>query len=361
MERWGGDHLIPVTRHLDLLVDAKELRKDIETLLQQVRPLWKPTDIKLKIFTSGNTNRLVGCHVDQDMEEAVLVRMYGNMTELYVDHATEVKHFQLLHAHHCAPELYCTFQNGLCYEFIKGAVLDRQQLRKPSIFRLVAIAMAQFHSVQSDNSYSPEPNLWTNLSKYLKLLKSSQSQLAADRSSLKMNSVPSFDILVTEIEALKEHLLQMKSPLVLCHNDLLCNNIIHIEGKGEVKFIDYEYTGYNYQAYDIGNHFNEFAGVSELDFSLYPPEELQLEWLRSYLQMYKAFTGQDPEVTQLEVQKLCVQANKFALASHLSWGLWALLQTRYSSIDFDFPRYARERFQEYFKRKDEFLALKLPC
>ena len=27
-----------------------------------------------------------------------------------------------------------------------------------------------------------------------------------------------------------------------------------------VKFIDYEYAGYNYQAYDIGNHFNEFAG-----------------------------------------------------------------------------------------------------
>lgn len=29
---------------------------------------------------------------------------------------------------------------------------------------------------------------------------------------------------------------------------------------GHVRFIDYEYTGYNYQAYDIGNHFNEFAG-----------------------------------------------------------------------------------------------------
>jgi len=29
---------------------------------------------------------------------------------------------------------------------------------------------------------------------------------------------------------------------------------------GSVKFIDYEYAGYNYQAYDIGNHFNEFAG-----------------------------------------------------------------------------------------------------
>lgn len=32
---------------------------------------------------------------------------------------------------------------------------------------------------------------------------------------------------------------------------------------GSVKFIDYEYSGYNYQAYDIGNHFNEFAGTCE--------------------------------------------------------------------------------------------------
>lgn len=29
---------------------------------------------------------------------------------------------------------------------------------------------------------------------------------------------------------------------------------------GRVRFIDYEYAGYNYQAFDIGNHFNEFAG-----------------------------------------------------------------------------------------------------
>ncbi len=27
-----------------------------------------------------------------------------------------------------------------------------------------------------------------------------------------------------------------------------------------VKFIDFEYAGYNYDAFDIGNHFNEFAG-----------------------------------------------------------------------------------------------------
>lgn len=34
--------------------------------------------------------------------------------------------------------------------------------------------------------------------------------------------------------------------------------LLHLAG--HVRFIDYEYAGYNYQAFDIGNHFNEFAG-----------------------------------------------------------------------------------------------------
>lgn len=33
-----------------------------------------------------------------------------------------------------------------------------------------------------------------------------------------------------------------------------------------VTFIDYEYGAHNYCAYDIGNHFNEFAG-EQLSFS----------------------------------------------------------------------------------------------
>lgn len=126
--------------------------------------------------------------------------------------------------------------------------------------------------------------------------------------------IPSLEVLEEEIRWMKEHLSQLRSPIVFCHNDLLSKNIIynkaegllpyshkcialckmHRSGKkclekkqmlakfsclfrkqplclttrptsvfivsGHVRFIDYEYTGYNYQAYDIGNHFNEFAG-----------------------------------------------------------------------------------------------------
>lgn len=35
---------------------------------------------------------------------------------------------------------------------------------------------------------------------------------------------------------------------------------VFVSHTGDVQFIDYEYSGYNYLAYDIGNHFNEFAG-----------------------------------------------------------------------------------------------------
>lgn len=42
-----------------------------------------------------------------------------------------------------------------------------------------------------------------------------------------------------------------------------------------MKFIDYEYADYNYQAFDIGNHFNEFAGGYV--FSLFSqPETVRL-------------------------------------------------------------------------------------
>ncbi|XP_078405373.1 ethanolamine kinase 1 isoform X2 [Cetorhinus maximus] len=310
------------TKYLDIFVDEKEPRNGIEALLKELRPLWKATEVKLKTFTDGITNKLVGCYVDQAMEDVVL--------------------------------------NGICYKFIKGTVLNMGLLREPSIFRLVAKEMAQLHSVQTDNCYPSEPVLWKTVSKYLTLLRTSQPSPKANVSSVEMNGVPTLDILVSEIERLKEHLSQVKSPVVLCHNDLLCKNIIYIETQGLVKFIDYEYTGYNYQAYDIGNHFNEFAGVSELDFSMYPPKEMQLEWLKSYLEAYKECTGYEPVVTDLEVLKLYVQVNKFTLASHFSWGLWAVLQARYSTIDFDFLRYARERFKQYFKKKNDILALQLP-
>jgi ethanolamine kinase len=55
--------------------------------------------------------------------------------------------------------------------------------------------------------------------------------------------------------------VQLNDHLVFCHNDLLLANILHDKGKDAIAFIDFEYAGPNYQAYDIANHFCEFSGM----------------------------------------------------------------------------------------------------
>ena len=44
--------------------------------------------------------------------------------------------------------------------------------------------------------------------------------------------VPEVEVLERELAWLKEHLPQLDSPVVFCHNDLLCKNIIYDSTKG---------------------------------------------------------------------------------------------------------------------------------
>uniref|UniRef100_A0A8C4UD22 ethanolamine kinase n=2 Tax=Falco TaxID=8952 RepID=A0A8C4UD22_FALTI len=371
-ERGGGG--APAVPHLGIAVDEGDVLPGALRLMRELRPGWEPARVKTKfspplsernrhrcakLFTDGITNKLVACYTDEDMADAVLVRVYGRKTELFVDRETELRNFQVLRAHGCAPDLYCAFQNGLCYQFLPGIALGPDHVRDPHIFRLVAQEMARVHAIHANGSL-PKPILWQKLHKYLTLVKTDLSPKVSNPSL--QQDVPSLEMLEHELAWMKETLSQLGSPVVLCHNDLLCKNIIYDGTQEHVRFIDYEYTGYNYQAFDIGNHFNEFAGVKEVDYRLYPSKETQLQWLRSYLQAYKQLTQGDrggTGVSEEELEALYVQVNKFSLASHFLWGCWGLIQDKYSTIDFNFLRYAKLRFKEYFKMKPVVTALQI--
>lgn len=55
--------------------------------------------------------------------------------------------------------------------------------------------------------------------------------------------------------------------------------------------------------------------MAEPDYVLYPSREMQMDWLRVYLQAYKMFTKKTEEVSPIELETLYVQVNKFALVS----------------------------------------------
>jgi ethanolamine kinase len=74
--------------------------------------------------------------------------------------------------------------------------------------------------------------------------------------------------LAEEITSLKAALSRIRAPVVFAHNDLLGANILQ-DMEGRVVFIDFEYGEYNYRAFDIANHFCEYAGF-DCDYTRYP-------------------------------------------------------------------------------------------
>ncbi|CAK9877876.1 unnamed protein product [Sphagnum jensenii] len=111
---------------------------------------------------------------------------------------------------------------------------------------------------------------------------------------------------------------------------------------GKIYIIDYEYGSYNYQGYDIANHFNEHVGF-ECDYSFwggkadvlyfsqrltlilwhinvticarYPNKEKQFHFFRHYLQPGN-------------LKKLYVECNFDSLVSHMYWAIHAIVHCK---------------------------------
>ncbi|XP_055711775.1 ethanolamine kinase [Phlebotomus papatasi] len=335
---------IPVTVHEATIFDgAREI-------LEKIRPNWKPEDIEFKLFTDGITNKLVGCFYG-DREDTVLIRVYGNKTDLLIDRTAETRNIKLLHSYGFAPRLHATFANGLAYEYVPGVTLNPENVTDPAIWTLVARKMAKMHKVECGAEVSRKAMLRWKLEQFLNLIPEKFSRREIHE-RVKDQFLP-VSKLRQEVENLCDRLETLGSPVVFAHNDLLLGNVVYTEALNQVTFIDYEYAAYNYQAFDIGNHFTEFAGIDEIDYARYPSRDFQMQWLRVYLETY-----QHPRcVTETDLERLYVQVNQFALASHLFWTIWALIQAEHSTIDFDFVRFAQIRYEEYLQRKEDFLAL----
>lgn len=54
------------------------------------------------------------------------------------------------------------------------------------------------------------------------------------------------------------------------------------------------------------------------------------------------------------IAALATQVDRWTLPSHLFWAAWAVVQARYSPIDFDFVDYARLRLSGYRLHKGAF-------
>ncbi|XP_065181173.1 probable ethanolamine kinase [Sycon ciliatum] len=345
--------------NLSVKVDRTRAAEGAVDLVKRIKPDWCKPGLELvtKTFTDGITNVLVGVkRKGDDEKEMLLVRVHGNNTELIIDREREIRTIRMLEQKGCSPPLYCTFENGICYGFVPGQPVSLSSVRDPSVVPLVVKAMVKFHSVAGLGD-GEEPVLFNTMESWLKLLPT-DGGLDDNKQKRYLELCAKVDI-ERELGLLKERLLQLRVPVVFCHNDLLLGNVIHNRTDDSVAFIDFEYGGLNYRSYDIANHFCEYPGTENVDYKHYPGREHQLDFIRLYLEETARLKGGEAPVTipTADVERMYVEVNQFTLASHMFWGIWAVIQAVYSEIDFDYIGYAHTRFDEYLRRKDEFLSL----
>lgn len=101
----------------------------------------------------------------------MLIRVYGNKTDLLIDRDAEKKNIEILFKYGYAPRLYATFKNGLVYEYVPGVTLTDQTVIQPTIWPLIAKRMAQMHrNVNVEYNTTKEPMLSKTVTKFLNLI-----------------------------------------------------------------------------------------------------------------------------------------------------------------------------------------------
>lgn len=142
--------------------------------------------------------------------------------------------------------------------------------------------------------------------------------------------------------------------LIFAHCDLLCANVIIHRDEGvetSVSFIDYEYATPSPMAFDISNHFAEWVGY-DCDYNLVPTQAQRRAFIQEYVKTYFGLTG-EPVDEEEEVLKLMEEVDVYRGVPGFYWGIWSLIQSVISEIDFDYASYAELRLDEYWQYKAE--------
>ncbi|KAF2667474.1 kinase-like protein [Microthyrium microscopicum] len=395
----------PAPKYIDLAYDHANSDESALKLVATLFPDWasQKDTVQFIRFKDGITNTLLkvinkrpGYTEEQIDRDAVLLRAYGNGTQVLIDRDRECASHSLLASHNLAPPLLARFKNGLLYRFISGKVCSPADLRRSDVWRAVARRLAEWHATlpisaildkpgeknsskgpfetMSKISSLPSPNIWTVMYRWSCALPD-QTDSQSNRKAM----------IQKELEWMAEKLGDVpgihSQQLIFAHCDLLHGNVIvqpsaaHLHHPSEhsepsssasspltapsmasdrdvapvkVHFIDYEYATPSPVAFDIANHFAEWGGF-DCDFTVLPTRAQRRNFLSTYLQAYNSFKGREFESKELE--QLMAEVDLFRGVPGFYWGIWAIIQAEISSIDFDYANYAEVRMSEYWAWK----------
>jgi ethanolamine kinase len=326
---------------LDLRLDPSDpkLGDGLLGVARALAPGWADaTQAEITRLTGGITNVLYELRAPG--RPPLLVRIHGQNTEVLIDREAEIRLFGELSRVGFGPPLYGRFANGRVEGFLDGyRTLKPADLGRPGLRRLIARKLRELHELPLADG---EPRLWSTLSAWMERARA----LSFEGAEAERYAALELERHAALLQRLRNHFTRELLPAartpgarfatraVLAHDDLLAGNIMYDDERHEVRFIDYEYAACSYAGFDVANHFCEYAGF-DADFERdFPAAAVRHDFIAAYLG-----PGHVPE----DIAAFDEVVTFFVVPAHLWWATWAVVQARYSSIDFDYLGYARSR------------------
>ncbi|KAF8451227.1 ethanolamine kinase 1 [Terfezia claveryi] len=366
-------------RFIALAYDSANAENSVLRLVYTIFPEWEDATVGKVEFTQlteGKTNLILKVvfkralyskeQIDQD---AVLVRVYGSGTSLLTCREREWNSHYILAQYKLAPPLLARFENGLIYRFTPGRTCDSVDLGKESVWRGVARKMGEWHAIlpipggvnadlACSSGVSTPYSIWELVQKWISALPNASPKEKECKIALQVE----LDRLIQEFSDIRGI---GPNHLVFGHCDILGANVViqplrDNEPPREVEsvtFIDYEYALPCPAAFDISNHFAEWAGF-ECDYDLLPTRSTRraflAEYVRSYHEHSQSCRSQTPRAACEErnldedIEQLFVEVDRFRGVPGFFWAVCALIQALAPQTEFDYLAYADLRLVEYW-------------
>lgn len=283
----------------------------IEEVVNKI-PDWDGKDVVITPLSGGLTNSNFKVTVN---EVPYFVRVPGASTDLLaINRDNEVHNSKAAFVAGVGPKVlhHLPEYQVMVLEFINGKTMSKDSLNEPGMPSRMAEAIKKLND---GPSFLQDFNMFRLTEYYLSLCKERDIKIPDGY----LDRIPTIERIENAMNV---------NPLqpVPCNNDLLAENYID-DGK-QLWLIDYEYSGNNDPTFELGNTCQEMQFNDE-----------------QIAEVCAAYFG--------EVKPNMIARMKLnMIMSDVGWGLWAAIQAKISTIEFDFWGWAIERWGRAVEKMD---------
>jgi len=267
-------------------------------------PDWDGKHIVITPLSGGLTNSNFKVEVDG---MPYFVRVPGVSSELLaIDRNNEYHNSKAAFVAGVGPKVlyHLPEYNVMVLEFLHGQTMSKDLLNEPGQPTRMTDSIKRLHA---GPRFLLDFNMFRLTEYYLSICRDRTIKIPEGY----LDRIPT-------IERIEKTMNVNPLPTVPCNNDLLAEN--YIDDGRQLWLIDYEYSGNNDPTFELGNTCQEMQFNDE-----------------KIAEVCAAYFG-EPNPSMISRMKLNM------IMSDVGWGLWAAIQAKISTIEFDFWGWAIERW-----------------